>query len=103
MTRTRIVRSSGNVFRDAGFSSEEAAHMLVRADLMMQLSRLIKRRGLTQAQAAKAMGVSQPRVSNLTRGRVEKFSIDSLVDMLARLGLSVSIKATGRTAARRHI
>jgi predicted XRE-type DNA-binding protein len=97
--RIRIKRSSGNVFRDIGFSREEAAHLLVRADLMVQLSRIIKRRGLTQAQAAKAMGVTQPRVSNLTRGRIEKFSIDTLVDMLARLGVAVTIKARGRTVA----
>ncbi len=96
----RIHRSSGNVFADSGFPPEEAAHLLVRSDLMIQIEDLLKERGLTQAKAAKLLGVSQPRVSDLVRGRVELFSIDTLVDMLARLGVSVTIrmKRSGRVA-----
>jgi predicted XRE-type DNA-binding protein len=93
----RVLRSSGNVFKDAGFPRGEAARLLVRTDLMIQLSRLIKRRALTQAQAAKALRVTQPRISDLTRGRVERFSIDTLVDMLARLDVVVTIRTSRRT------
>ena len=89
---TRIRRSSGNVFKGLGFPPGEAAHLVVRADLMIQLSAILKARKLTQAKAAKALGVSQPRVSDLVRGRVDLFSIDTLVDMLARLGVSVSVR-----------
>ena len=88
----RIRRSSGNVFKDLGFPAEEAAHLLVRADLMIQLEGILKTRGLTQAKAAKLLGVSQPRVSDLVRGRIDLFSIDTLVDMLARLGVSVTLR-----------
>ena len=88
----RIRRSSGNVFKDLGFPAEEAAHLLIRADLMIQLESILKTRRLTQAKAAKLLGVSQPRVSDLVRGRIDLFSIDTLVDMLARLGVSVSLR-----------
>ena len=87
----RIYPSSGNVFIDAGFPRPEAERLLIRSDLMNQVADLIKKRRLTQARAAKLMGVTQPRISDLVRGRIELFSIDTLVDMLARLGVSVSI------------
>ena len=98
----RIRQSSGNVFADLGFPRQEAAHLLVRSDLMIQLRRTIERRGMTQKAAAKALGVTQPCISDLMRGRIERFSIDTLVDMLAQLGLEVSFRVTrraGRTAA----
>lgn len=88
----RIHRSSGNVFTDLGFPPDEAAHLLVRSDLMIQLERILQERGLTQAKAAKLLGVSQPRISDLVRGRIELFSIDTLVEMLARLGVSVTFR-----------
>ncbi len=81
--------STGNVFRDLGFSAEEAEHLLVRADLLIQLQKVLASRGLTQAKAAKILRVTQPRVSDLLRGRIDLFSTDSLIDMLARLGVHV--------------
>ena len=93
----RIQRSSGNVFTDMGFPREEAAHLLIRADLMIQATALIEERGLTQKQAAKALGVTQPRISDLVRGRIELFSIDTLVDMLSRLGVAVILKTKRRS------
>jgi len=85
----KITKGSANVFRDLGFSSVEAEHLRVRADLMLALEKLIARRQLTQTQAAKLLGVSQPRVNDLVRGRLHRFSIDALVDMLARAGIRV--------------
>ena len=85
----KITKGSHNVFRDLGFSAVEAEHLRVRAELMLALERLIARRRLAQARAAKLLGVSQPRVSDLVRGRVHRFSIDALVDMLARAGVKV--------------
>ena len=78
-----------NVFRDLGFSAGEAEHLLVRADLLIQLQKALSSRGLTQAKAAKILRVTQPRVSDLLRGRIDLFSTDSLIDMLARLGVHV--------------
>ena len=92
---TRIQRSSGNVFKDLGFPAREAAHLLIRAELMTQLTQILKKRKLTQVEAARLLGVSQPRVSDLARGRINLFSIDSLVEMLSRLGVSVSLRARG--------
>lgn len=88
----RIRRGSGNVFEDLGFPPEEAAHLLIRSDLMISLNQLLAERKLTQVRAAKLLGVTQPRISDLRRGRLELFSIDTLVDMLARLGVMVTFR-----------
>ena len=93
---SRMERSSGNVFEDIGFSKAEAAHLLIRSDLMSQLSQLIDTRGLTQKQAAKTLGVTQPRISDLKRGRIDRFSIDALVEMLVRLDVTVTVKTHRR-------
>ena len=84
-------RLSRNVFRDLGFSIEEAENLRVRADLMVELDKAITRRGLTQREAARIMRVTQPRVSDLLRGQIDLFSIDTLIGMLARLGITVSV------------
>jgi predicted XRE-type DNA-binding protein len=90
---TKIRRSSGNVFTDLGFPAEEAEHLRIRADLMIALSRVIQDRGLTQVKAAELFGVSQPRVSDLVRGKVDRFSIDTLVEMLGHAGVRVKFTA----------
>ena len=95
-TKPRVARSGGNVFRDLGFPPDKAEHLLVRADLMIRLEKELGSRSLKQAQAAKLLGISQPRVSDLLRGRVELFSADALIDMLARLGVKVRIVASTR-------
>jgi predicted XRE-type DNA-binding protein len=90
-SRVRVTSSTGNVFRDIGFSQEEAEHLIVRADLLIQLQKLIVSRRLKQAAAARLLRVTQPRVSDLLRGRIDLFSTDSLIDMLARLGVGVRL------------
>lgn len=87
----KVTPSSGNVFRDLGFSREESGHLLVRADLMIQLRKAIESRRMKQAEAAALLRVTQPRVSDLLRGRIDLFSTDSLIDMLARLGIEVRL------------
>ena len=87
----RVTPSTGNIFRDLGFSKEESEHLLVRADLLIHVQKAIVSRGLKQAEAAKALRVTQPRVSDLLRGRVDLFSTDSLIDMLSRLGVGVKL------------
>ncbi len=89
--KLKVTRSSGNVFRDLGFSPEEAEHLKIRSDLMIKLHKLIASRGLKQAETAKILRVTQPRVSDLLRGRVDLFSTNALIDMLARLGIRVKI------------
>jgi len=89
--KLRMTRSTGNVFRDLGFSPEEAEHLTVRSDLMINLQKAISARRLNQAEAANLLGVTQPRVSDLMRGRIDLFSTDTLIDMLARLGIRVKL------------
>jgi len=87
----RVTPSSGNVFRDIGFARDEAEHLTLRAALLIQLQRLIASSGLRQAHVAKLLRVTQPRVSDLLRGRIDLFSTDSLIDMLARFGVEVRL------------
>jgi predicted XRE-type DNA-binding protein len=89
--KLKITPSTGNVFRDLGFRREEAEHLLVRADLMIETQKIIASRRLTQNAAAKVLRVSQPRVSDLLRGRIDLFSTDALIDMLTRLGARVRL------------
>jgi predicted XRE-type DNA-binding protein len=89
--KMKITPSSGNVFRDLGFSAEEAEHLKVRAELMLHVQNLVRGRRLRQAHAAKLLGVTQPRVSDLLRGRIDLFSTDTLIDMLTRLGGHVKL------------
>jgi predicted XRE-type DNA-binding protein len=87
----KVTRSSGNVFRDLGFRREEAEHLLVRADLLIHVQKLIASQRLKQREAAALLRISQPRVSDLVRGRIDLFSTDMLIDMLARLGTRVRL------------
>lgn len=89
--KLKVTPSTGNVFRDLGFRREEAEHLLVRADLMIQVQKLIAARRLKQRQVAKVLRVSQPRVSDLLRGRIDLFSTDALIDMVTRLGARVRL------------
>jgi predicted XRE-type DNA-binding protein len=96
--KAKARRSSGNVFRDLGFSSEEAEHLEIRAGLMIKIEKTIRARHLKQAEAARLMRVSQPRVSDLLRGRIDLFSTDTLIDMLARLGVEVRLVTRPRSS-----
>ena len=85
-------------FRDLGFSTEEAEHLPIRADLLIELQKAIAARELTQAKAATVPRVTQPYVSDLLRGRLDLFTTDTLIDMLARLGVHIRfvLKASRR-------
>ncbi len=87
MKKAKITKSSGNVFRDLGLAPEEAMILAMRSDLMGQLRLLIERKGWTQTQAAAELGVAQSRISDLTRGKWEKFSLDMLLLLAAKAGL----------------
>jgi predicted XRE-type DNA-binding protein len=89
--KLRMTRSTGNVFRDVGFSGGEAEHLLVRADLLIKVQKLIESKHLTQAKLAKTLRITQPQVSDLRRGRIDLFSTDALIDILARLGVRVRL------------
>ena len=89
--RVKMTRSTRNVFRNLGFPPDEAEHFRIRSDLLIQLQKIISSRRLKQTEAAKLLGVTQPRVSDLMRGRIDLFSVDTLIDMLARFGIRVRL------------
>ena len=84
--KERIIKSKGNVFTDLGFPPEEASVLAMRADLMARLRTVINERGWTQQEAAKRLGIGQSRVSDLVRGKWDKFSLDMLITLAERAG-----------------
>jgi predicted XRE-type DNA-binding protein len=90
--KTKRTKGSSNVFRDLGFSAAEAENLRIRSAMMTALIAQLEKKRLTQAQAAKLLGVSQPRISDLTRGKIQLFSIDTLVNMLAAAGLKIDLR-----------
>jgi predicted XRE-type DNA-binding protein len=90
--KEEIIPSGGNVFTDLGFPPEEAAVLSMRAELMAQLRLVLEKRNWTQAEAAQVLGISQSRVSDLVRGKWDKFSLDMLVTLAARAGLHCKLK-----------
>lgn len=97
-TPAGITVRSGNVFADLGLRNPDQEMM--KAELTLQLYRIIKQRGMTQAQAAKALGIKQPHVSLLMRNRAGSFSISRLMEFLTALGQDVEV--TVRPAGKQH-
>ena len=87
-----IINSSGNVFLDLGYSLDEAAILQMRADLMADIRKYVKAKKLTQAKAAEILGITQSRVSDLTRGKWEKFSLEMLITLATKAGMHVTLK-----------
>jgi predicted XRE-type DNA-binding protein len=96
---TRFHESKKNLFRDLGFDVDASENLRIRSDLMIELSELIRNKCWTQTQAAELMGVSQPRISDLVRGKIDRFSIDSLIAMLGSAGVKVRITTTASRVA----
>ncbi len=87
----KITPGSGNVFLDLGFPPAEAENLRIRADLLIDLRHVIREKGWTQAQAAEFFQETQPRISCLMNGDVTRFSIDKLINLLAKAGLRVHV------------
>ena len=90
--RTRQVKHSKNVFLDLGFPPHEAAVMLLRCELAEALRKWMDREAISQVEAAKRLGVVQPRISEIARNKVDKLSLDYLVGLCAKAGVSVAVK-----------
>ena len=90
--RVAITKGSGNIFADLGFSPAESRNLRIRSEMMTALRKFIEKEGLTQADAAERLKVSQPRISDLTRGKISRFSLDTLVNMLTDAGLEVDVR-----------
>ena len=89
--KERVIRSSGNIFIDLGFPPEEATVLAMRAELMARLRAVIDERGWTQQEASKRLRIGQSRVSDLVRGKWEKFSLELLITLAARVGQKPSL------------
>ena len=89
MAKLKIIEGSGNVFADLGFNPEASTNLLFRATLTARFTKIVEERKLTQRAAAKILVVTQPRLNLLLRGKIALFSVDALVNMLARAGFEV--------------
>ncbi len=91
--------TTDNIFEDLGFDKLEAANMKIRAELLLEIREHIRKNGLKQKEAAVLLGINQPDVSALVNGQIFKFSIDALINMLAKLGREFKITPRRRKAA----
>lgn len=90
--KKKSTKSSGNIFIDLGFDPAEAAVLQMRANLMSDLRQYIEDNKLTQSVAAKRLGITQSRVSDLMRAKWEKFSLEMLITLEARIGRTVRVQ-----------
>jgi predicted XRE-type DNA-binding protein len=98
--RVRVTTGSGNVFADLGFP--DADERLVKASLALEIERIIAQRKLTQRAAAKLMGIDQPKVSHIIRGRLDGYSTERLMGFLTALGRDIEIVVRRTPRSRRQ-
>ncbi len=91
--------TKGNVFKDLGFSDEEAVALAMRVDLAVEIEKFIKRKKMTQTKAAAYFDVPQPKISKIMSGKVSGFSIEYLVKMAAKAGKTPRISFVRKQAA----
>jgi predicted XRE-type DNA-binding protein len=89
--KLKRTRGSGNIFADLGFPPREAENLRLRSELMTAIVIFYRRSGLTQAEAAKRLGITQPRLNALLKSRIDQFSLDALVNVASRAGLDVRL------------
>jgi predicted XRE-type DNA-binding protein len=94
--RMKMARGGGNVFRDLGFREPEARNLALRSEIMIRIEQLVERSGMTQARAAARLGLTQPRLNALLKGKIDQFSLDALVNGATRAGLQVDLLVTAR-------
>ena len=92
--RVKMVRGSGNVFKDLGLREPEARNLALRSEIMIRIEEFVERSGLTQARAAARLGLTQPRLNALLKGKIDQFSLDALVNVATRAGLQVDLQVT---------
>ena len=100
---TEVYHGSGNLFADLGLP--DAQERLAKEELARQILNIITERGLTQAQAAELLGIDQPKVSALTRGKLSGFSMERLFHFLNALGrdVQITVKAKPRSRPQAHL
>ena len=96
--RIEVEAGTGNVFADLGYA--DAKERTLKVELALEVNRVLKQRQLTQARAAELLGIAQPHVSDLVRYRLNRFSVERLMQFLTQLGKDVEIRIAKRTARR---
>ena len=89
--KLKYTRGSGNIFIDLGFDKAEAENLKLRSDLMIRIVQYYRKSGMTQAGAAKTLGLTQPRLNALLKGRIHQFSLDALVNIASSAGMNVRL------------
>jgi predicted XRE-type DNA-binding protein len=89
--RLKIEKGSGNIFRDLGFPPGKAQNLIMRAELMIKIEQFVRKSGMTQKEAARLIGITQPRLNLLLKRKIDLFSLDALVNMVARAGMQVKL------------
>jgi len=89
--RLKMVRGSGNVFLELGFDKAEAENLKLRSGLMIRIVQFCRKSGMKQADAAKTLGLTQPRLNALLKGKIQKFSLDALVNIASNAGMNVRL------------
>ncbi len=100
MKDLKITKGSANVFADLGFGPQESQNLLLRSQTMIALVQWFNASGLTQAAAAKTLGVTQPRLNQLLKGKIEIFSLDALVNMVTSAGMRVGLSIRPQTSVK---
>ena len=102
MTRPRITKGTGNVFRDLGFSKQKSAELVLKSSLLQALQETIKERGWKQVEAADRLGIDQAKVSKLLAGQMAGFSVERLVHFLSLLGQNVEVTVRRAASGRQY-
>jgi len=89
---THITSENSNIFEDLGFNPREATKLKIKAQLMCQISEWIKEKQLQQEEASDLLHVTRPRLSDVMKGKSDRFTIDALIDMLERTGKHVTVQ-----------
>jgi len=100
MTSLKVTKGSANIFDDLGFDVQESKNLLLRSQTMIALVQWYNASGLTQAAAAKTLGVTQPRLNQLLKGKIDIFSLDALVNMATNAGMRVGLSIRPVTSVR---
>ena len=100
MTELKITKGSTNVFEDLGFDAQESQNLLLRSQTMVALVQWFNASGMTQAVAAKTLGITQPRLNQVLKGKIKIFSLDALVNMATSAGMRVGLNIRPVTSVR---
>lgn len=91
MTDLKVIKGSTNIFEDIGFGVQASQNLLLRSQTMIALVHWFNASGLTQAVASKTLGITQPRLNQLLKGKIDIFSLDALVNMATSAGMRVGL------------